>query len=806
LRGHACPELLNEVIGHAGDVVGNGARQAFGGNLGAMIRGQQCRIGDQSTEQAFDNFSRMKVVLFHAGGVVHVGVEERLGSGPFGFDRGAESGEAIGRLTHLREGHKVAGGYPFSHFADQVGDQYVHHPLEGLAGAESGWGLRELAQHRIVTASKQGHARADLLQRENPGIHAVVEIGRQIGDLVGEIDQLCLERGPQAEEIFRQLRMLPRVVVARVLDDAFADAEREIEAAERSVAFLKPGHDAQRVEIVIEAQPPGAQCLVQRLFAGMTEWRVAYVVDQRKRLGQIGIQAEGGGHGSRNLSYFQRMREAAAEVVSGLIAWDPGEDLRLAREAAESPRVQNASAVPGEWCTVSMRPFDVHAMREVALQIAAHSDAWRQRSTRLKLLVHHACRNLRRWSGYIAVGGVDVLCEGNAHVGKRKRVDHHHRGARCYKMLHAAADWTRPGIREYHPARIGRFVFRTYFRIASNLFTYRPEARMRAIKKAGIALLALGVGLISGCERHSNKEVFYMVITNTALPYWQTAASGFNHAAAGYKVTAKVVGPENYDAQAELAELNKAVAAKPAGILISVADAGVLQPGIDAAITAGIPVLTIDSDAAGSRRLFFIGTNNLQAGQLGGKRLIEKMNGKGNLMIFTIPGQPNTEERLKGLKDALSSKPGINVVETVDIGGDARKAFDKTQETLALTGPKKVDAFICLESASGKMVSDAIKRANATDRVLVAFDVNQDTLDGIKGGTIDSTIAQKPYTMGYVGLKALDEIFHNPPAQLAKDYSVDSFSPYPVFVDTGTSLVDKNNVDLYLASAAEGSK
>src|SRR6516225_3818018 len=121
------------------------------------------------------------------------------------------------------------------------------------------------------------------------------------------------------------------------------------------------------------------------------------------------------------------------------------------------------------------------------------------------------------------------------------------------------------------------------FGSASNLFTYRPEARMRAIEKAGIALLALGVGLISGCERHSNKEVFYMVITNTALPYWQTAASGFNHAAGQYKVTAKVVGPENYDAQAELAELNKAVAAKPAGILISVADASVLQPGIDAA-------------------------------------------------------------------------------------------------------------------------------------------------------------------------------------------------------------------------------
>jgi ribose transport system substrate-binding protein len=62
---------------------------------------------------------------------------------------------------------------------------------------------------------------------------------------------------------------------------------------------------------------------------------------------------------------------------------------------------------------------------------------------------------------------------------------------------------------------------------------------------------------------------------------------------------------------------------------------------------------------------------------------------------------------------------------------------------------------------------------------------------------------QKPYTMAYAGLKALDEIFHYPPTQLGKDYSSDPFAPYPVFVDTGTSLVDKNNVDLYIAAAAE---
>ena len=329
---------------------------------------------------------------------------------------------------------------------------------------------------------------------------------------------------------------------------------------------------------------------------------------------------------------------------------------------------------------------------------------------------------------------------------------------------------------------------------------------MKSMTNAGMALLALGVMFTAGCERHSNKEVFYLVTVNSALPYWQTGAAGFNHAAAQYKVTAKIVGPDNYDPQAEVAALQKAVAAKPGGILVSVSEAALLQPAIDAAVSAGIPVITIDSDASASRRLYFIGTNNLEAGRLGGKRMVDKLKGKGNIVVFTIAGQPNIEERLKGLKDAIAAKPDIKIVEEVDIKGDARAAFDKAQELLAQTGPKRIDGFVCLESASGKMVSDALKRANATDRVLVAWDVNQDTLDGIKGGTIDATIAQKPFTMGYVGLKMLDEIFHAPPQQLGKDYSADSFAPYPKFVDTGSTLVDKDNVDLYIASAAEGNK
>lgn len=325
---------------------------------------------------------------------------------------------------------------------------------------------------------------------------------------------------------------------------------------------------------------------------------------------------------------------------------------------------------------------------------------------------------------------------------------------------------------------------------------------MKTIKTAAVALATLGLMIASGCDRHEKNEVYYLISVNSTLSYWQTLANGFNKAAAEYKVIAKVVGPSNYDPQAELAELQNAVAAKPSGILIQAADAAVLKPGIDAAIAAGIPVITVDSDAQNSHRLYFIGTNNLEAGRLGGQHLAQKLGGKGNVVFFTFLGQPNIDDRLEGFKDALAANPSIKIVEVVDVKSDRNAAFDRTRQFTALSGANRIDAFVSLEASSGKMVADAVNRSVDKNRIVMAWDVSEDTLAEIKNGTIDSTIAQKPFTMGYVGLKALDEVHHNPPAQLDKDNTADLFSHYPEFVDTGTWLIDKGNVDAYVAEAA----
>lgn len=329
------------------------------------------------------------------------------------------------------------------------------------------------------------------------------------------------------------------------------------------------------------------------------------------------------------------------------------------------------------------------------------------------------------------------------------------------------------------------------------------------MRKRGIALLvtlSLALCVLTGCQRHSYSETYYLISNNMTLPYWQTAIAGFNKAAHQYGVKAEVAGPNTFDAQAELDAFQRAVAAKPNGILISVADATILQPAIDKAIDAGVPVLTIDSDAPHSHRLFFIGTNNREAGHLGGQRVVDKLNGKGNVVFFSMPGQPNLDERLNGYEEVFASHPGIKTVEVFNIKGDSGNAFDATQRYVAQTGANKIDAFVCLEASAGKDVGEVLKRQNLHDRLLVAMDVDPDTLNLIKDGWIDTTIAQKPYTMGYFGLKMLDEIFHYPPKPLRTDYAVNTFSPYPEFIDTGTAAVNKDNVDIYLQQQSEATQ
>jgi ribose transport system substrate-binding protein len=307
---------------------------------------------------------------------------------------------------------------------------------------------------------------------------------------------------------------------------------------------------------------------------------------------------------------------------------------------------------------------------------------------------------------------------------------------------------------------------------------------------------------LAGCQKpyHQETEHYFFVAFSTSLPYWQEAEAGLNDAATQMGIKAEMVGPSAYSPQEELKAFEDAVAQKPSGILLSASNPDIFKAPIDAAIQQGIPVICVDADSPDSHRIMFIGTDNFRAGQESGKRMAELLKGKGNVVVITVPSQFNLAERSRGVDEALKKFPGIKVTKTIDDKGDSRVAYDAV--TALLAAKDKPDGIICLEASGGAGAADALYRINLNGKIaIVAFDKDPETLDWIERGAITATVVQKPYVMGYYGLKFLDDLHHNAVHEF-KDWRTAPASSMPAGVDTGTAIVDKTNLAAFRSALA----
>jgi ribose transport system substrate-binding protein len=253
-----------------------------------------------------------------------------------------------------------------------------------------------------------------------------------------------------------------------------------------------------------------------------------------------------------------------------------------------------------------------------------------------------------------------------------------------------------------------------------------------------------------------------------------------------------MIGPTTYDPSAEVGMFRQVVEQHPAGICLSAARPDIFQAEIDKAVAQGIPVVCVDADVPNSKRVMYIGTDNFKAGRESVKRMAALVSGRGNIVVITIPGQANLDERVAGVADALKNFPALKLGKIIDDKGDLRNAYDQISEMLQKK--EKLDGIICLEATGGAGAASALHRLDLEGKIpIVAFDKDPDTLGLIEKGVIASTIAQKPYVMSYYGLKFLDDLHHNAVKEF-KDWRTAPTAPLPTWVDTGTAVVDKSNL------------
>jgi ribose/xylose/arabinose/galactoside ABC-type transport system permease subunit/ABC-type sugar transport system substrate-binding protein len=297
----------------------------------------------------------------------------------------------------------------------------------------------------------------------------------------------------------------------------------------------------------------------------------------------------------------------------------------------------------------------------------------------------------------------------------------------------------------------------------------------------------------------ANEEYVFLGVS-VGNPYWVDARLGLEDKAKMLGVKSELRGPTGGDPNQQVKELEQLIARKPAGILIAPAS-NALRPSIDRAIDEGIPVVCIDTDEPLSKRYTFIGTDNYNAGRQTGAMLAKAIGGKGEVALLMIPGQLNHEERARGCKDVLATFRDIKVVK---IGNDQALATEaeKVARSILQAYPD-LAAFGCVDAAGGEGCAVAVKESGKVGKVkIIAMDRNETTLEFIEQGIIEASIAQRTYAMAYLGVQLLYDLNHNN-IQIVNNWKEAKVVPLPRNIDTGTIVIDKNNVRAFRRNAVK---
>ncbi|RUT35605.1 sugar ABC transporter substrate-binding protein [Paenibacillus zeisoli] len=292
-------------------------------------------------------------------------------------------------------------------------------------------------------------------------------------------------------------------------------------------------------------------------------------------------------------------------------------------------------------------------------------------------------------------------------------------------------------------------------------------------------------------------ENYVMVTFQSGLEYWKSCLKGFEDAGDALNVSVEYRGATQYDVREQITVLEQIIAKKPAGIAVSSIDPYALTPTIDRAAEAGIPVVLFDSGAPGSKAYSLLATNNYNAGAAAAEKMAQLAGRQGEVAVITLPGQQNHQDRVRGFRETIKNNyPAMKVVAVADGKGDSMASKNVTLSIMK-AHPKLAGVFVT-EATGGIGVGEAAKSIKRSVPLqIISFDTNKGTLDMIKEGTIAATLAQGTWNMGYWSLQYLFHLHHG--LTIPAPSKIGDVSPLPVQVDTGVSVVTKDNVENYYA-------
>ena len=285
-------------------------------------------------------------------------------------------------------------------------------------------------------------------------------------------------------------------------------------------------------------------------------------------------------------------------------------------------------------------------------------------------------------------------------------------------------------------------------------------------------------------------DLSFAVVTHGSAgdAFWDVVQNGAEQAGKDLGISVDYQSDGDPQRQAQL--IDAAVNQDVDGIVVSMANPDALQDSIEAAVEAGIPVVTINS--GGERSAEFgaighVGQDEAIAGEGAGRQLA----GAGAATVLCVvheAGNIGLEQRCSGASEGLGSEVTPLQVDINDLQGS------QSTITSRLQSDPDIDAVLTLNSAVAPLAVTAAEDAGSEAQV-ATFDLNQDVISGIQDGEIAFAVDQQQYEQGYLPIVMLKLYAENL-------NTVGGGQP----VLTGPGIVDATNADEIADLATAGTR
>lgn len=293
-----------------------------------------------------------------------------------------------------------------------------------------------------------------------------------------------------------------------------------------------------------------------------------------------------------------------------------------------------------------------------------------------------------------------------------------------------------------------------------------------------------------GATGSDDAKVHIEVITHGTAgdSFWDVVKSGALKAGSQVDAVVNYQGDGDPTQQSQL--IDAAIAKKPDGIVISMANPDGTRAAVKRAVDAGIPVIITnrgenDWKALGANT--YVGQSELLAGEAAGERLA-KEGVKNVICVVHEVGNIGNQDRCQGVENKLGGKVETLQVDIANVS-DAKNTIQS-----ALLADSSIDGVFTLNPAITIAASQAIDEAKSA-ATLSGFELSADVLKLIEGGKMVFSIDQQPYLQGYLPVIFLADQVRNGDV---------AGGGQPVY--TGPGFVTKDNAAAIAVFAKNGTR